>query len=207
MMDEESFRRQLGEKVRKRRVARGMTAPALAAAAGLDEDLIARCEEGLSLPALGELMNLANALDVSMGWFFMPELTDARVEVVRAGERWRVTPKSNAAATLNYSYESLAYRMTQKMMSPFHIEIPPSADREPAPLSHEGEEFLYVLSGEVDMRVGEERYTLGPGDAIYFDSRQEHTVRAAGSQPARLLACLVNVRHATGGAGAMERAY
>lgn len=207
MMDEATFGRQLGEKLTKLRDRRGLALADVAASSGVPEDRLEKYEKGRALPALGELMNLAGVYDVSLNHFFMSELSGTRIEVVRANERWKVKPQTDTAAALNYSYEALSYSLTDKVMSPFHIEIPPQGNREGEPLSHEGEEFLFILSGEVEIHFDQETHRLASGDAIYFDSRIRHSIRAVGSQPARMLACLVNVHRPSRGDNPMQRAY
>ncbi len=192
-MDEATFMRQFREQIVRLRKDRGLTLPAVAAASGLSDERLAQYEGGRALPAVGELISLARIFGVSPSHFFMSGPPVGRVEVVRAHERWKVGPPTEAAAALNYSYEALSYRLTDKVMSPFHVEIPPCEQKEVEPLSHEGEEFHYILEGAVETVVGSETFRLSAGDAIYFDSRLRHTVRALGPAPARLLACLVNV--------------
>ncbi len=204
-MDEATFKQQLSRELVRLRERRGLTRAEVAAAGGLPEKRLEAYEAGLALPAVGELMSLARVLDVSLGHFFLAGPPVGRVEVVRAGERWKVEPPTDTAAALNYSYEALSYRLTDKVMSPFHIEIPPSEHRDVEPLSHEGEEFHYILEGSVETVVGSESYRLSAGDAIYFDSRLRHTVRALGAAPARLLACLVNVSHPPRDESPMQR--
>ncbi|MCZ6677171.1 MAG: cupin domain-containing protein [Candidatus Poribacteria bacterium] len=206
-MDEATFKEQLSEKLVNLRKRRGLALADVAAASGVPADRLEKYESGLILPAVGELMNLSRVFDVSMNHFFTSELSGAGVEVVRAGERWKVKPQTDTAAALNYSYEALSYRLTDKGMSPFHIEIPPSQGVEVEPLSHEGEEFHFILSGEVEMTVGQETYHLTHGDAIYFDSRLRHSIRALGARPARMLACLVNVHRPSAGESPIQRAH
>jgi mannose-6-phosphate isomerase-like protein (cupin superfamily)/DNA-binding XRE family transcriptional regulator len=194
-MDEATFKQQLREQLVRLRERSGLSLADAAAAGGLSEDRLGEYERGLGLPTLAELMHLARVFDVSLNIFFMFGPPVGGVEVVRADERWRVKPPTDAAAALNYRYEALAYRLTDKVMSPFHIEIPPSESLAVEPLPHEGEEFHFILEGSVETTVGQETYRLSSGDAIYFDSRLRHSVRALGSVPARMLACLVNVRH------------
>ncbi|MBI4537246.1 MAG: cupin domain-containing protein [candidate division NC10 bacterium] len=204
-MDEATFKQQLSKMLVRLREGSGLTRAAAAAAGGVPEDRLERYEKGLALPAVGELMNLARVFDVSLNHFFMSGPPLGRVEVVRASERWKVRPPTDTAAALNYSYEALSYRLTDKVMSPFHIEIPPSEGKEVEPLSHEGEEFHFILEGSVETTVGLETYRLSAGDAIYFDSRLRHSIRALGSLPARMLACLVNVRHPSRDDSPMQR--
>jgi len=204
-MDEATFKQQLSRELVRLREQSGLTLADAATACGLPENWLERYEKGLALPAVGELMNLARVFDVSLNHFFMSGPPVGRVEVVRASERWKVEPPTDTAVALNYSYEALSYRLTDKLMSPFHIEIPPSEKREIEPLSHEGEEFHFILEGSVETTIGQETYRLSVGDAIYFDSRLRHSIRAMGSVPARLLACLVNVRHPSKDSGPLLR--
>jgi len=204
-MDEATFKQQLSREIVRLREQSGLTLADVATACGLPENRLERYEKGLALPAVGELMNLARVFDVSLNHFFMSGPPVGRVEVVRASERWKVEPPTDTAVALNYSYEALSYRLTDKLMSPFHIEIPPSEKREIEPLSHEGEEFHFILEGSVETTIGQETYRLSAGDAIYFDSRLRHSIRALGSVPARLLACLVNVRHPSKDSGPLQR--
>ena len=184
-MDEATFKEQLSEKLITLRKHSGMTLADVSASSGVAEGRLEEYEKGRALPALGELMNLARAFDLSINHFFMSGPPAARVEVVRASERWKVQPQTDTAAALNYSYEALSYRLTDKVMSPFHIEIPPSQGVEVEPLSHDGEEFHFILSGDVEITVGQETHRLTSGDAIYFDSRLRHSIRALGAMPAR----------------------
>ena len=206
-MDEATFKEQLSEKLINLRKHSGMTLADVSASSGVAEGRLEEYEKGRALPALGELMNLARAFDLSINHFFMSGPPAARVEVVRASERWKVQPQTDTAAALNYSYEALSYRLTDKVMSPFHIEIPPSQGVEVEPLSHDGEEFHFILSGDVEITVGQETHRLTSGDAIYFDSRLRHSIRALGAMPARMLACLVNVHRTSADDSPIQRAH
>jgi mannose-6-phosphate isomerase-like protein (cupin superfamily) len=206
-MDEITFKTQLSEKLVNLRTRNGQTLAEISAQSGILEERLAEYEKGSALPALGELMNLARVYNVSMNHFFTSGVPIGRVEVVRACERWKVQPQTDTAAALNYSYEALSYRLTDKSMSPFHIEIPPSLDKVVVPLSHEGEEFHFILEGAVEVTVGGETHRLSDGDAIYFDSRLPHSVRTVGAKPARMLACLINVYRQSEADSPIQRAH
>ena len=205
MMDEGMFKQRLAEKLSSLRRRDQLTLEEVASASGIAPERLQQYEAGGLFPAVGELMNLSQLFDVGMNHFFTNELSSTKVELVRSNERWKVQPQTDTAAALNYSYEALSYRLTDKAMSPFYIEIPPSA-KEVEPLSHEGEEFLFVIAGEVETVIDHKIYHLGPGDAIYFDSRLQHSVKSRGAISARLLACLVNVHRTSVEESPMERA-
>jgi len=204
-MDEATFARQFREQLASLRARSGLTLAGAAEASGLSESRLEAYERGVALPAVGDLLRLARVFAVSPTHFFLSGSPAGRVEVVRATERWKVAPPTDTAAALHYSYEALSYRLTDKVMSPFLIEIPPSEGRGAEPLAHDGEEFLFVLDGSVEALLGRDVYRLSTGDAIYFDSRLQHSVRALGSVPARILACLVNVRRPPGEDSPMQR--
>jgi transcriptional regulator with XRE-family HTH domain len=184
----------LGQKLRRFREERGLELDELARRSGIGPEQIRAWESGQEVPAIGDLVKLTEPLEVSLGHFFQRAIPASRIEVVRASERWTLEPQTEQARSLNYKYQSLSYNLTEKLMSPFLIEIPPDDSPEAAASTHGGEEFHFVLSGEVEVTVGGEVHRLSPGDAIYFDSRLEHSLRAVGHTSARLLACIAQER-------------
>jgi mannose-6-phosphate isomerase-like protein (cupin superfamily) len=107
---------------------------------------------------------------------------------------------------MNYRYEALSYRLTEKLMSPFLIEISPNQPADLPLSSHEGEEFLFLLAGELIVTIEDHQYAMRAGDSLYFDSRLKHTVQPTGSQPARLIACIAQ-DHKQQPASPMERSF
>ena len=85
-------------------------------------------------------------------------------------------------------FYSLAAHKRDRHMEPFLINIHPGQGKAPVLSSHEGEEFIYVLSGVVEIHYGKESYHLNEGDSIYYDSIVPHEVRAANGVEARILA-------------------
>jgi quercetin dioxygenase-like cupin family protein len=73
-------------------------------------------------------------------------------------------------------------------MEPFLIDIHPLSAQAARPSAHEGEEFMYVLSGEVEVTYGKDLYRLKAGDSIYYDSIVPHHVHTAGEEEARVVA-------------------
>jgi transcriptional regulator with XRE-family HTH domain len=190
MIDDDFLRLQMGDKLRRIREDRGRGVDEVAAAAGIDGERLRAFEENREVPAVADLLRISECLNVSIGHFFQMSIPAKRVELVRANERFTVRPSNEAALTLSYRYQALSHGLTDKLMSPFLVEIPPNNSAPPTASSHEGEEFIFLLSGQLDVDVGGEVYRLQPGDAMYYDSRLEHTLRAAEGGPARLLACV-----------------
>ena len=189
-MSDDFLELDVGGKLRRLREDHGLSLADLARRAALAEAAVRDFEDGRAVPAVGELLNIANALGVSIGHFFQTRIPDKRVEVVRAAERWTVKARSEAGGALNYRYQSLSHGLTEKLMQPFIVEVPPGQDSALNRSQHEGEEFLFVLAGVLEVEIAGERHRLEPGDAIYYDSRQPHTLRALEGATARLIACI-----------------
>ena len=83
---------------------------------------------------------------------------------------------------------SLAEGKTSRHMEPFMITVNPADLGSHSLSSHEGEEFVYVLNGAIEIEYGKDLHVLVPGDSIYYDSIVPHQLRAHGDVPARILA-------------------
>jgi uncharacterized cupin superfamily protein len=79
-------------------------------------------------------------------------------------------------------------------MEPFLVTLEP-ADQEPEPSSHNGEEFIFVLHGEMEVRLGDDIHVLYPCDCIYYESTIPHLVKTRGNQITRILAVLTTGDH------------
>ena len=110
--------------------------------------------------------------------------------VTRNGEVKKGTSFSNKASStrLNLDFFPLASDKSGRHMEPFIVEINPSTSSDFVQSSHEGEEFIYVLSGKIEIKYGKDIYALSVGDSIYYDSVVDHHVHAADESPAKILA-------------------
>ncbi len=206
MADEAIRELALGQKLKRLREERGKSLAELAGETGLAESALADFEADASSPAVGDLFRIAKALDVSVGHFFQTNVPERRIEVVRADERWTVRPRGQAGETLGYRYHALSHGLTEKLMAPFLVEVPPGESAAISQSSHDGEEFIFVLAGRVEVEVEGVTHQLSPGDALYYDSRLPHSMRALEGSTARLLACVAQDRRA-GAEDPMRRAY
>jgi transcriptional regulator with XRE-family HTH domain len=205
-MQDDFLKLDVGGKLRRLREDNGLSLADLARRSTLAEASLRDYEDGRAVPAVGDLLKIANVLGVAIGHFFQTRIPDKRVEVVRAAERWTVKARSEAGGALNYRYQSLSHGLTEKLMQPFLVEVPPGQDAALNRSQHEGEEFLFVLAGVLEVEIGGERHRLEPGDAIYYDSRQPHTLRALEAVTARLIACIAQHPNVTVKSG-IDRAY
>ena len=182
-------RNSLGEKVRTVREARKLKLEDLAQRAELKPELVRQIEAGELLPSLAPLIKIARVLGVRLGTFLDNEETLGPV-VTRSGSYPQVVRFSDKdhPGHSDLDFFSLAADKTGRHMEPFVIDLHPSSAQDPQLSAHEGEEFIWVMSGEVEIGYGKLAYRLQSGDSIYYDSIVAHNVNAAGSRPARILA-------------------
>jgi len=184
----EEEKESLSDRIRMVREMRGLTIKDLSSRTGIDTETLIRIESGKVIPALGQLVKLGKALDMKMGYFISPGI-DEPLTVVRKHERRSVSRYGEAKSMLyGYSYESLAPDKANRLMEPFIVSLVPTQIREFS--THAGQEFIYVLEGEIKVQVGDRADSLKPGDAVYYDSNQPHSVRCVGTTPAKVLAVL-----------------
>jgi len=178
----------LSDRIQMVREMRGLTIKDLSSRTGIETETLIRIESGKVVPALGQLVKLGKALDMKMGYFISPGI-DEPLTVVRRHERRSVSRYGEAKSMLyGYSYESLAPDKANRLMEPFIVSLVPTQIQEFS--THAGQEFIYVLEGEIKVQVGDRADSLKPGDAVYYDSNQPHSVRCAGTTPAKVLAVL-----------------
>ncbi len=179
----------IGQKVRAIRESRKLTVEQLAERADLRPEVVGRIESGALIPSLGPLMRIARGAGVRLGTF-LDDQENVGPVMVRAGEHPKVMHVSDKSEPVrsDLDFFSLAANKAGRHMEPFLIDIYPSSAEQAQPSAHEGEEFIYVMAGEVEIRYGTETYALKPGDSIYYDSIVAHHVHCAGHQPAQILA-------------------
>jgi len=177
-----------GDRIRRIREERGLSVKDLSSRTGIDIAALRRIESSETIPALGQLVRLGRALDMKMGYLISPGI-DKPMTMVHKDERRPVSRYGEAKSTLcGYSYESLAPEKADRLMEPFVVTLVPTEAEEYS--THPGQEFLYVLEGEVKVQVGDHVDFLKPGDAAYYDSIEPHVVRCVGTSPAQIIAVL-----------------
>lgn len=176
----------VGSKIKGIRESKSLSVEEIAERSGLSVEQVNSIENDENLPSLGPLIKIARALGVRLGTFL--DDSDALGPVVcRAEEHNNSISFSNDAsdARKNMEYFSLAKEKAGRHMEPFIIDIQPSEEKDFKLSAHEGEEFIYVLSGELEIEYGKEKYLLKEGDSIYYDSIVKHHVHGVAGKAAR----------------------
>jgi quercetin dioxygenase-like cupin family protein len=181
-------KRSLGERIREAREMRGLTLEDLSSRSGVSVDGLERVEANRAIPPLGQLVRLGKALEMKMGYFLSAGV-DKPMCVVRSDARPKVARHGkHRSEQYGYVYESLAPEKTNRLVEPFLVTLTPTEFGEFS--SHDGQEFLFVLEGEIRVQVGKDVEVLRAGDSVYYDSTHPHLVKCYGERPAKILAVI-----------------
>lgn len=162
----------------------------LAERTGLSLSFLQSLEEDSVYPSLGPLLKVARGLGVRMGTFLDDELGRDPL-VVRLGDREEdLAMQAQKDCSTDTRYYSLGRGKTDRRMEPFFVELMPVNCSERKLSSHEGEEFIVVQEGAVEVVYGGESMVLSTGDSIYLNSIVPHYVGCSGDTPASIYAVL-----------------
>ncbi len=161
---------EIGTTIRNQRQMKGISVRELARLTGLSPSAISQIETGKSVPNILTMKAIAEALDISVISFLLDDLEN-KISLVKQGERRRLV--RNATPTGNLNEEFLAGGRNFQM-EPAIISVPPLADSG-KPMSHPGEEFIYVLQGHLQYSLeGVKDYDLEEGDSFYYPCSIPH---------------------------------
>ncbi len=178
----------LGDRIHQVRQMRGLTLHDLSSRTGIDVGILEKVEANQMIPPLGELIKLGKALEMQMGYFISPGI-ETDMAVVRTHSRQKVARHGEKRSErYGYYYESLAPEKANRLMEPFLVTLVPAETQELS--THDGQEFIFVLEGEVKAQVGKQVEILHAGDAVYYDSSRPHLIQCLGKKSAKILAVL-----------------
>jgi len=186
-MGEEGDRvlKRLGATLRTERKALGLTLVAVARASGLSAGFLSQAERGLAAPSLSSLRALARTLGIPMASLLAQP--DGADRVTRKGERMHFGLDPGTI-----TYERLTSRFAGHLLNGVLIHEPPGHRSEP--ISHEGEELFFILSGELTVELGGEVHLLKCGDSLHFSSGIMHsTWNHTGDRTVILHVCTMDV--------------
>jgi transcriptional regulator with XRE-family HTH domain len=168
----------IGERLRRHRRAAGRTLAEVASAAGVSTGFLSQAERNLTGVSISSLANIARALDVPLRQLF-DQPAQAQPDS-RQGRR-----QAYAIEGKRQRYERLSTTFPGSVINAVKLTMPPGYQSET--VSHEGDEFVYVLSGRVRYAVGGEAYVLGPGDSLHFPGRNTHDISVIGDEPVEVI--------------------
>jgi transcriptional regulator with XRE-family HTH domain len=179
----------VGAKIARIREARKLSQDELAERSQVAPGLLRQIEQGELIPSLTPLTKIARVLGVRMGTF-LDDVEQVGPVLNRKGQIRQTVRFAGGSqpARGQLDFHALALDKAGRHMEPFLIDVLPASDKAYEKSSHEGEEFLYVLGGQIELLYGKDTYVLSEGDSIYYESIVAHHVHAAGDAPARILA-------------------
>jgi quercetin dioxygenase-like cupin family protein len=171
-------------RVRVLREIEGISAEELAQELGFDPLKYKKWEAGEVDFPIGALVEIAARFKVDL-----TELITGAASKLRTFCLTRAKKAPEVSRRPMYTYWNLAYNFHHKRAEPFMVEVKPATEQQPINLnSHPGQEFNYVIEGRLLISIGGHEIELGPGDSVYYDSSEQHGMKAIGGARSRFLA-------------------
>ena len=167
--------------MKKLRIKKGLSLKQLANETGYSSQFLEKIERGDVIPPVSAIIQIAKALSVDSGTFLSGEQQTASEERRR---------KSFLVRTEAYAYQTLTPGAETKHLKAFLVTIDPQEEHKGVDYHHEGEEFIYVLEGKVEVMVGEERNILKTGQSLHFNSAISHKLRNLAEKPAKFISVI-----------------
>jgi quercetin dioxygenase-like cupin family protein len=166
----------VGTKTKKARTSKKFTLDHVANETGFSIDYLKEIEAGKAMPPVGALLQIARALEIDSGSLLKEPESKLESRI-----------KAQTKRTENYAYTTLTPGAENKHLKAFLVTVEAQQDHKGVDYHHEGEEFVYVLSGKIEVSVGEHINTLESGDSLHFNSGIRHQLRSISDETAELL--------------------
>ena len=169
----------IGEKIKTARLTKGVAPDFVANETGFSTEYLERVESGETMPPVGAILQIARALDIDSS-LLLKEQDPSIADRIKASSK----------RTDNYAYKTLTPGVEKKHLKAFQITIDPMQDHSGVSYQHEGEEFVYVISGKVQVLVGDNVNILDEGDSLHFNSGIRHKLSNLSEGQAVLIVVL-----------------
>lgn len=178
----------LGNTIRDLRIQHGLTIAEVADRAGISRGMLSKIENAQTATSLETLEQIANALGVTLSRLFRNyNIPSGGAQLVKSGQGMEVVRRGTK---LGHTYHLLAYDQgPNKTFEPFLITLEDPGE-EFTTFEHPGTEFIHMLEGRLEYRVGQETFLLEPGDSLTFRGEIPHRPEAVYSTPARFLSII-----------------
>ena len=169
-------REPVGAKIKKARTQKSYTLEQVANETGFSIDYLKKVEAGKAIPPVGALLQISRALEIDSGALLRDEESKLEKRI-----------KAQTKRTEDYAYTTLTPGAENKHLKAFKVVIEAQQDHKGVGYHHEGEEFVYVLQGKIEITVGEHLNSLAAGDSLHFNSGIRHKLKSVSDQRAELL--------------------
>ena len=166
----------IGERIRKIREEKSLSLDEISKMTGFEVEFLSKIENKDLQPQLGTMIRLSKALDSAFGRL-VSGVGDKLYAITRKNERRTISRSTSKKGRKQiYTYKSLAPDVKGRHMEAFLVLLEEDPEKETS--LHEGEEFIFVLDGEVILEIGEDKFELEPGDSAYYLSTTAHHISA-----------------------------
>ena len=169
----------VGKRIKQARTKKKMTYDQLANETGFAVDYLKNIEAGKEIPPVGALLQISRALELDSGFLLRDQQSNLKSRI-----------KAFTKRTENYAYTTLTPGAENKHLKAFKVTVEPLQDHKGVGYQHEGEEFVYVLGGQMEIVVGDHVNKLKTGESLHFNSGIRHQMRNIGKKKAELLVVL-----------------
>ncbi|MFP4477683.1 MAG: helix-turn-helix domain-containing protein [Desulfatibacillaceae bacterium] len=166
-----------GERIRRIREDKGVDLEQLANETGCSVETLEQIEAGETMPPVGTLLQISRALEIDSSTFLQEEKKTTK----------KARQQAYSKRTKNYAYTTLTPGAAHKHLRAFRVEIDAESEHEGVGYQHEGEEFVYVLKGNIEVTVGDHVNRLSAGQSLHFNSSIRHNLRNPGREDAELM--------------------
>lgn len=166
----------VGEKIKKVRQKKKISLDRVANDTGCSIDYLKKIEAGKAIPPVGTLLQISRALEIDSGLLLREQEPSAEKRA-----------KAYKKRTENYAYTTLTPGAENKHLKAFRVTIDPMKEHKGVGYQHEGEEFVYVSTGRIEVTVGDHVNRLKEGQSLHFNSGIRHKLRNIGKKKAELL--------------------
>jgi quercetin dioxygenase-like cupin family protein len=166
----------VGKRIKKIRTSKKIAFDRLANDTGFSIDYLKRMESGKETPSVGALLQIARALEMDSAEFLKEQETKQKSRV-----------REYAMRTDNYAYQTLTPGAENKHIKAFMVTVDKDQEHSALNYQHDGEEFAYLLAGEVEIIVGDNVNKMKAGESLHFNSGIRHQLKNIGEETAELL--------------------
>ena len=166
----------VGQKIKSARTGKKLKLDQLANETGFSTDYLKKIESGKAIPPVGALLQISRALEIDSGALLKEPETRLESRI-----------KAHTKRTENYAYTTLTPGAENKHLKAFLVTVEPRQDHKGVGYHHEGEEFVYVLQGKLEVSVGEHINVLEAGDSLHFNSGISHNMKSISDETTELL--------------------
>lgn len=176
MPQKKSVLEPVGKRIKKARTQKKMPFERLANETGFSVEYLKKIEAGKEIPPVGALLQISRALELDSGFLLREQEANLKSRV-----------KAFTKRTENYAYTTLTPGAENKHLKAFKVSVEPLQDHKGVGYQHEGEEFVYILQGEMEIIVGDHVNRLKSGDSLHFNSGIRHRMRNVSDLEAEML--------------------